>query len=108
LFRSNEVKQGGVESLGGGLQKLASKLSCGFPALAMRLREMASDETAATVSVKYWAANDRVGWEIEARSVIIATGEGSLDASFRLMFEGSTVSTVIHDVKAEVDKLQLV
>ncbi len=83
-------------------------MSCGFPALAMRLREMTADEAAAAVSVKSQAANDRVGRKIEARSMIVTTGEGSFDASFRPMFEGSTVSAVIHNVEAKIDELQLI
>jgi hypothetical protein len=75
LFRPNEVEKRGVESLGGELHELASELSCGFPAFAMRLGKVAADEAAATVSMESRAADDGVGWEIEARSVIIATGE---------------------------------
>jgi hypothetical protein len=108
LLRPNEVKQRGVESLGGELHKLASKLSCGFPALAMRLGKMAADEAAAAISVKSRAANDGVGRMIKARSLIVAAREGLFDPSFGLVFERSTVGTVIHDVKAEVDKLQLI
>ncbi len=74
----------------------------------MRLGEVAADETAATVSVKCWAADDGVGRQIEARSVIVATREGSFDARFRSVFEGSTVSNVIHDVETKVHKLQLI
>ncbi len=71
----------------------------------MRLGKVTADVTAATVSVKCWAADDGVGWQIETRSVIVATGEGSLDASFRSVLERSTVSAVIHDVEAKVHKL---
>jgi hypothetical protein len=74
----------------------------------MRLGKVAANEAAATVSVESRAADDGVGWEIEARSVIIATGESLLDASFRSVFKRSTVSTVIHDVEAEINKFQLV
>jgi hypothetical protein len=74
----------------------------------MRLGKMAADEAAATVSVKSWAANDRVGWEIEARSVIITAREGPFDAGFRSMLERSTVSAMIHDVEPEVDELQFI
>jgi hypothetical protein len=74
----------------------------------MRLGEMAADETAATVGVESWAANNRVGRQIEARSVIIAAGESLLNASFRSVFKGSTVSTVIHDVETKVHQLQLI
>ena len=69
---------------------------------------MTANVTAATVSMKCWAADDGVGWQIETRSVIVATGEGPLDASFRSVLERSTVSAVIHDVEAKVHKLQLV
>jgi len=71
----------------------------------MRLGKVTADEAAATVSMKCRAATDRVGRQIEARSVIVAAREGSFDASFRSMFERSTVSTMIHDVETEVDKL---
>jgi hypothetical protein len=74
----------------------------------MRLGEMAADEAAAAISVKCRTTNDRVGWKIEARSMIVTAREGSLGASFRLMFERSTVSTVIHDMEAEINKFQLV
>jgi hypothetical protein len=74
----------------------------------VRIGEVAADEAAATVGVKCRAANDGVGRQIEARSVIIATRESSFDASFRSVFEGSTVSTVIHDVETKVHELQLV
>jgi hypothetical protein len=71
----------------------------------MRLGEMAADEAAATISVKSRTADDRVGWQIKARSVIVATRESSLDASFGSMFKRSTVSTVIHDVETKIHKL---
>jgi hypothetical protein len=71
----------------------------------MRLSKMAADEAAATVSVECRTANDRVGRKVEARSVIVAAREGLLDASFRSVFERSTVSTVIHDVETEVHEL---
>jgi hypothetical protein len=74
----------------------------------MRLGEMTADEAAAAISVKCRAANDRMGGKIEARSVIITTREGVLDASFRSVLDGSTVSTVIHNVETEVHELQLV
>jgi hypothetical protein len=74
----------------------------------MRLGEMAADEAAAAISVKSWAANDRVGRQIEARSMIVAAREGSFDPSFRPMFEGSTVSAMIHNVEAKIDELQLI
>jgi hypothetical protein len=74
----------------------------------MRLGKMAADEAAATISVKSRAADDGMGRQIEARSMIVTTREGSLDPSFGSVFERSTVGTVIHDVKAEVNKLQLV
>jgi hypothetical protein len=41
-------------------------------------------------------------------SVIVAAREGSFNASFRSMFERSTVRTVIHNVETKVDKLQLI
>jgi hypothetical protein len=69
---------------------------------------MAADETAAAVGVKCWAADDRVGRQIEARSVVVATGEGAFNTSFRSVFERTTVSTVIHDVEAKIHKLQLI
>jgi hypothetical protein len=71
----------------------------------MRLGKIATDEAGAAISVKSWAANDGVGRKIEARSVIIAAREGSFDASFRTMFERSTVSTMIHDVETKIDEL---
>jgi hypothetical protein len=74
----------------------------------MRLGKMAADEAAATISVQSRAANDRVGRQIEARSVIIATREGSLDASLRSVLKRSTVSAMIHDVETKVHKLQLI
>ncbi len=74
----------------------------------MRLSEMAADEAAATVGVKSRAANDGVGRQIKSRSVIVAARESSFDASFGLVFEGSAVSTVIHDVEAKIHELQLI
>jgi hypothetical protein len=74
----------------------------------MRLGKVTADEAAVTVSVKCRAANDRVGRQIEARSMILAAWEGSFNASFRSMFERSTVSTMIHDMEAEIDKLQFI
>jgi hypothetical protein len=71
----------------------------------MRLGEVAADVTAATIGVKCWAANDRVSWQIEARSVIIAARESAFDTSFRSMLERSTVSAMIHDVEAKIHKL---
>jgi hypothetical protein len=71
----------------------------------MRLGKVAADETAATVGVKSRTANNRVGRQIKARSVIVAAKEGSLDATFRSVFKGTTVSTVIHDVEAKIDEL---
>ena len=71
----------------------------------MRLGKVTANGTAATVSVKCWAADDGVGRQIEARSVIVATRKGSLGASFRSVFERSTVSAVIHDVESKVDEL---
>ena len=53
----------------------------------MRLGKMAADETAATVGMKCWAADDRVGRQIETWSVIVATREGSFDANFGSVFE---------------------
>jgi hypothetical protein len=108
LLRPNEVKQRGVESLRGELHELASKLSCELPAFSMRLGKVAADEAAATISVESRAANDRVGRQIEARSVIVATRESLLDATFGLVFEGSAVCAVIHDVEAKIHKLQLI
>jgi hypothetical protein len=72
----------------------------------VRLGEVTADEAAAAVSVESRAANDRVGRKVEARSVIIAARKGSFDAAFGSVFEGPTVSTVIHDVEPEIDKLQ--
>ena len=74
----------------------------------MRLGEVTADEAAATVSVKCRTANDRVGRKIKARSVIVATREGPFDTTLRSVFEGSTVSAMIHDVEAKVDELQLI
>jgi hypothetical protein len=64
----------------------------------MRIGKVTPDEAAATISMKGWAANDRVGWQVDARSVIIAAKEGSLDASLRSVFKRSTVSTMVHNV----------
>jgi hypothetical protein len=64
----------------------------------MRLGKVTADETAAVISVESRTANNIVGWEIKTRSVIITAREGSLDTSFRPMFERSTVSAMIHDV----------
>ena len=74
----------------------------------MRLGEVAADEAAATISMKCRATDDGVSWQIETWSVIVATRKGSLGASFRSVFERSTVSAVIHDVEAKVHKLQLI
>jgi hypothetical protein len=74
----------------------------------VRIGEVAADVTAAAISVECRAANDGVGRQIKTWSVIIATREGSFDASFRSMPEGSTVSAVIHDVEAKIHKLELV
>jgi hypothetical protein len=74
----------------------------------VRLGEVAADEAAATVSMKFRTAYNRVGRKIKTRFVIVAAREGSLDATFRLMIKSSTVSAVVHDVEAEIDKLQLV
>jgi hypothetical protein len=74
----------------------------------MRLGEVAADVTAAAVGVKCWAADDGVGRQIEARSVIIATREGAFDTGLRSVFERSAVSTMIHDVEAKIHKLELV
>jgi hypothetical protein len=74
----------------------------------MGLRKMAADEAAAAVGMKSRAANDRVGRKVEARSVIVTTREGSFDASFGSVFKRTTVSTVIHNVEAEINKLQLI
>jgi hypothetical protein len=49
-----------------------------------------------------------VGRKIESRSVIVATREGSLDASLRSVLERSTVRAMIHDVETEVHKLQFI
>ncbi len=108
LLRPDEVKQRGVESLGCELYELASKLSRRLPALTVRLSKVTADKTAATVSVESWAANDGMGRQIKAQSVIVAAGESSLDAIFRSMFKSFTMSAVVHDVEAEIDKLQLV
>ena len=69
---------------------------------------MAANEAAATVSMKCRTTNDRVGRQIEARSVIVTARESPLDATFRSVLERSTVSAVIHDVEAKVHKLQLI
>jgi hypothetical protein len=67
-----------------------------------------ADEAAATVGVESRSADDRVGRQIEARSMIITAREGPLDASFRPVSKGPTVSTVIHDVETKIHKLQLI
>ena len=69
---------------------------------------MAADETAAAVGVKCWAADDRVGRQIEARSVVVATGEGAFNTSFGSVFKRSTVSAMVHDVETKVHKLQFI
>ena len=74
----------------------------------MRLGKMAADETAATVGVKCWAADDRVGRQIETWSVIVATREGAFDTSFGSVLKRSTVSAMIDDVETEVHKLQFI
>ncbi len=66
---------------------------------------MAVDEAAATVSMESQAANHRVGQKIKTWSVIVATRESPFG---RLMFERSTVGTVVHDVETKVDKLKLI
>jgi hypothetical protein len=108
LFRPDQVKQRGVEALSCEFHELAAELSCRLPAFTMRLGKVTANETAATVSMKCRAANDRVGRQIETWSVIIAAGESSLNASFRSVFKGPAVRTVIHDVETEVHELQLV
>jgi hypothetical protein len=74
----------------------------------MRLRKVTADEAAAAVGMKSRAANNRVGRKVEARSVIVATRESSLDASFGSVLKRSTVSAMVHDVETEIDKLQLI
>ncbi len=74
----------------------------------MRLGKVTANETAATVSMKCRAANDRVGREIESRSMIVAAWEGSLDASLRSVLERSTVRAMVHDVETKVHKLQFI
>ncbi len=74
----------------------------------MRLGKVTADVTAATISMKCRAADDRVGRKIESRSMIVATREGSLDASFRSVLKRSTVGAVIHDVETKVHELQLI
>jgi hypothetical protein len=74
----------------------------------MRLGEVSADEAAATVSVECRATDDGVSWQIESRSVIVATRESAFDTRLRSVFERSTVSTVIHDVETKVHKLQLI
>ncbi len=74
----------------------------------MRLGKVTANETAATVSMESRAADDGVGRQIEARSVIIATRESSFDASFRSVPKRSAVGAMIHDVEAKVHKLQLI
>jgi hypothetical protein len=71
----------------------------------VRFGEVAADEAAAAVRVESRAAYDGVGRKVKARSVIVAAGKGLFDASFRAMFERTTVSAVVHDVEAEVDEL---
>jgi hypothetical protein len=71
----------------------------------VRIGEVAADEAAATISVESRAADDGVGRQVETWSVIIAAGESSLNASFRSVFKGPAVSTVIHDVETKVHKL---
>ncbi len=71
----------------------------------MRLGEMTADEAAATISVESRAADDGMGRQIESRSMIIATREGAFDTSFRWVFKGPAVRTVIHDVEAKIHKL---
>jgi hypothetical protein len=66
---------------------------------------MTADEAAATIRVERRAANDGVGRQIKARSVIVAARACPLDASFRSMFKGTTMSAVVHDVETEIDKL---
>ena len=66
---------------------------------------MTADEAAATIRVESWAANDGVGRQIKARSVIVAARACPLDAGFRLMLERSTVSAMIHDVETEIDNI---
>ena len=74
----------------------------------MRLRKMAADEAAATISVQSRAADDRVGRQIETWSVIVATREGAFDTSFRSVLKRSTVSAMVHDVETKVHKLQFI
>jgi hypothetical protein len=105
LLGPDEVEQRGVEALRCELHELMPKLSCRLPALSVRLGKVTADETAATVSMESWAANDGVGRKIKARSVIVATRDGSFEASVRLVFKRSTVSAVVHDVETEVDEL---
>ncbi len=105
LLRPDQVKQQGVKALRCELHELAPELSGRLPAFTVRFGEVAADEATATVSVKSWAANDRMGRKIKTRSVIVAARVGSLDASFRSMFKRSTVSAVVYDVEAEVDEL---
>ncbi len=71
----------------------------------MRLGKVTADETAATVGVKCWAANNRVGRKIKSRSVIVAAREGAFNTRLRSGFKGSAVCAVIHDVEAKVHKL---
>jgi hypothetical protein len=71
----------------------------------VRLGEVAADEAAATVSVKCRTTNNGVSRKIKTWSVIVATSEGSFNATVRSMLKRSTVSAMIHDVEAEVDKL---
>ncbi len=71
----------------------------------MRLGKVTADEAAAAVSVKCRAANDGVGRKIKTRSVIVATRDGSFEASIRPVFKRSTVSAMVHDVETEVDEL---
>jgi hypothetical protein len=108
LLSPDEVEQGGLEALRCILHELRPKLSCRLPAFSVRLGKVTADETVATINVESLAANDGVGRQIKAGSVIVAARTCPLDASFRLMLKRSTVRAMIHDEETEVDKLQLV
>jgi hypothetical protein len=74
----------------------------------VRLGKVAADEAAATASMKCRTTNDGVSRKIKTWSVIVATREGSFNATFRSVFKGTTVSTVVHGVEAEINELQLI
>jgi hypothetical protein len=72
----------------------------------VRFGEVAADEATAAVRVESRATYNGVGRRVKAWYVIVAAGKGSFDAAFGSVFEGPTVSPVIHDVEPRVDELQ--